>query len=742
MAAKVFRDALSLPQRGRSSPGTMDIIRLQDRFYILATSSRVDDRTRVLKHGDTFAVFDRFGDMAPVGMGELGLYHEGTRFLSRLGLLLDQDRLLLLSSRVSDDNTLLTVDLTNPDVRSDGRLAIPRGTIHISRQQLLWQGICYERIRVSNYGLEPVHVTLRCRWDADYADIFEVRGTRREATGRKLDPILSEGSVALLYDGLDGVVRRTRITCDPKPAGVSDCEFELPIDLEARETTSYVMTIACEAGRTSREVLSYEAAKRAARESLERERDGSCVVATSNEQFNDWVNRSVADLHMMMTETGSGPYPYAGVPWFSTPFGRDGIITALEMLWLNPGLAKGVLCYLSETQAQEQSFERDAEPGKILHETRRGEMAALGEVPFRRYYGSADATPLFVMLAGAYARRTGDLELIRKLWPHIELALTWMETYGDRDHDGFVEYYRLSPKGLVNQGWKDSGDSVFHEDGELATGPIALCEVQGYVYAARREASGLAAALGFREESERLDALAESIRQRFEDRFWCEDLECYALALDGEKRPCKVLASNAGHCLWTGIADPVRADRLVRRMEREDFDSGWGIRTLAAGQTRYNPMSYHNGSVWPHDNAILAAGFARYGCKESAIRVLSGLFDASLFLDLCRLPELFCGFERTPGAGPTAYPVACSPQAWAAGSVFMLLQACLGLGVDGARSRVSFDHPALPRSLEEITIHDLRVGQGTVALMIRRYERDVGIDVLDRTGGVQVEVLK
>jgi len=722
--------------------GIMDIIQLQDQFYILATSSRIDDRTRVLKHGDTFAVFDRFGDMAPVGMGELGLYHEGTRFLSRLGLLLDQDRLLLLNSRVSDDNTVLSVDLTNPDVRSNGRLAISRGTIHVAREQLLWEGVFYERIRVSNYGLEPIHVTLRCRWDVDFADIFEVRGTRRDATGRKLAPVLGDSCVTLSYEGLDGVVRRTRVSCEPTPALASESEFEFDVALESREATSYVVRFACEVGRARKESLRFGEARRAALEALERDQEVRCVVSSSNEQFNDWLNRSGSDLHMMLTETGCGPYPYAGVPWFSTPFGRDGIITALEVLWVNPGLANGVLCFLAETQAQEQNFDLDAEPGKIIHEMRRGEMAALGEVPFRRYYGSVDATPLFVMLAGAYAKSTGDLDLIRRIWPNIELALAWMERYGDRDRDGLVEYFRLSPNGLVNQGWKDSGDSIFHKDGTLATGPIALCEVQGYVYAARREGSALAAALEMGDLADHLRRQAEAIQKRFEETFWCDDLDAYALALDGEKRACRVLASNAGHCLWTGIADRSRAERLARRFEREDFHSGWGIRTLAAGQVRYNPMSYHNGSVWPHDNAIIAAGLARYGFKEPAIRLLSGLFDATLFLDLSRLPELFCGFPRGAGSGPTPYPVACAPQSWAAGAVYLLLQSCLGLSVDGVTSRVTFDHPALPQSLEEITIRALRVGEGSVDLIIRRYERDVGVDVLDRAGRVQVEVLK
>jgi len=720
----------------------MDIIRLQDQFYILATSTRVDDRTRVLKHGDTFAVFDRFGDMAPVGLGELGLYHEGTRFLSRLAVLLDQERLLLLSSRVSDDNTVLTVDLTNPDVAVGDGVAVPRGTIHVSREILLRDGVCYERLTVSNYALEPISFILRCRWDADYADIFEVRGTRRDSTGRKLESEVRSSGATLAYKGLDGVIRRTKVSCDPAPTSIDECELTLRVLLRARETVTYHLTFACELGRTVRTPVPFESALKTSREDLKRDQAHATAVTTVNEQFNLWIDRSAADLHMMLTDTGAGPYPYAGVPWFSTPFGRDGIITALQVLWMNPGLARGVLRFLAETQAQEQNLERDAEPGKIVHEIRRGEMAALGEVPFRRYYGSVDSTPLFVMLAGAYARRTGDFELIRRIWPNIELALSWMEVYGDRDHDGFVEYFRQSPKGLVNQGWKDSGDSVFHEDGTLAPGAIALCEVQGYVYAARREGAWLAAAVGHGEAGDRLRHQAEAIQERFEQAFWCESMESYALALDGDKRPCRVLTSNAGHCLWTGIADTPHAERLARRLMSDDLYSGWGIRTLAAGQPRYNPMSYHDGSVWPHDNAILAAGLSRYGFKGHAARILSGLFDAATFLDLSRLPELFCGFPRGPGAGPTPYPVACSPQAWASGSVFMILQACLGLEVDGLKGRVTFDHPALPQSLEEVTIRRLRVGEGSVDLIIRRYERDVGVDVLDREGRIQVEVLK
>ncbi|HEX5056991.1 MAG TPA: amylo-alpha-1,6-glucosidase [Gammaproteobacteria bacterium] len=734
-----------------------EVIQIRDDYYILSTSPRIDDRTQVLKQGDMFAVFDRFGDIEEFGTGELGVYHCDTRFLSRFSLELERGRPLLLSSTLKNDNMVLAVDIMNPDIWRDGELAIPRGTIHVFRSKFLWEGVCHERLRVHNYSDRGVELELSIRFGADFADIFEVRGAQRKQRGTRQPAQIMPDGILLGYEGLDGSVRRTRIVFDPPPARMSDTHVYYQIRLEPHAEECYRCAVHCEVearerggdGRKLPQAVparaiepDYEEAARCQAASFERFRAGDPEILTSNGQFNDWLARSLNDLHMMQTDTPHGPYPYAGVPWFSTIFGRDGIITALETLWFNPSIARGVLAYLAATQADTENDEQDCQPGKILHETRSGEMAALGEIPFSRYYGTVDATPLFIMLAGAYYERTGDLAFMRSIWPNVERALHWIDHYGDMDGDGFVEYLRQSGHGLANQGWKDAHDSVFHASGALAEGPIALCEVQGYVYAAKLAAASLAGYLGEDLHAQELIIQAQQLRRRFEDAFWCEDMSTYGLALDGGKRLCRVRASNAGHCLYTGIASSNRAPRVAAALTGESMYSGWGIRTVATNEGRYNPMSYHNGSIWPHDNALIAAGFARYGYKDEAVKILSGLFDASVFFGLHRLPELFCGFPRRSGEGPILYPVSCSPQAWASAAVFMLLKACLGMEVLGFDRRLVFNNPVLPEYLKEVHIRGLRVGEASVDLLLARHDSDVGVNVLRRDGRVTVAVLK
>lgn len=509
-----------------------------------------------------FAVFDRYGDIEPLGMGEQGIFFQGTRFLSELGLCLWNARPLLLSSTVKSENFVFTADLANVDVSDSHSVIVERGTIHVLRSKFLWRDVCYEEFQIVNYGRAPVSIPFQLAIGADFADIFEVRGTRREKRGHRLEDRIESDSILLSYEGLDKVVRQTRVRCHPIPAQISSSALGFEISLRPKQSAAVYLIVSCSTG-ASKPSIGYCRAMVAAESELKADSASVCTISSSNDRFNRWVRRSTADVEMMTLGNPEHDYPYAGVPWFSTIFGRDGIITALEMLWVNPKIAKGVLQFLASTQATEINPEVEAEPGKILHEMRRGEMAALGEVPFARYYGTVDATPLFIMLAGAYFDYTGDRDFIQTLWPHIDFALQWIDHFGDVDGDGFVEYARHGNKGLIQQGWKDSHDSIFHADGNLAEAPIALCEVQGYVYAAKRAAAKIRRVLGDPHRETVLETEAAELQNRFEEAFWCDDLSTYALALDGHKKPCRVRASNAGHCLFTEIASPNKA-RLMR----------------------------------------------------------------------------------------------------------------------------------------------------------------------------------
>jgi len=548
------------------------------------------------------------------------------------------------------------------------------------------------------------------------------------------------------YRGLDDRERRTRVHWSRHPDRGGQNRAMWTLQLEPMATATIDISVECEVGARASAPTSCVSFDKV----LELKTGANvtslnafcCNLASSSTIFNRWLDRSSADLQIMMTDTPHGTYPYAGIPWFSTPFGRDGIITAFEMLWLNPDVARGVLTFLAQTQATAVDDARDATPGKILHEMRAGEMAALGEVPFGCYYGSCDVTPLFVMLAEAYYRRTGDVGFIDHIWPNLVRALEWMRHSGDLDGDGFIEYARQSDTGLVQQGWKDSHDSVFHADGSLAEPPIALCEVQGYAYAAWKGAADLASLRGDEESARDWRARAEHLRVQFERSFWCDDLGTYALALDGKKRPCRVRTSNPGHCLFAGIVSPERAERVCAMLMGETSFAGWGVRTVATTERRYNPQSYHNGSIWPHDNALIAAGMARYGMTGGARRVLTAMADLSEAVDLHRLPELICGFPRRGRQYPTLYPVACAPQAWAAGAVFLLLAATLGVHIDAPARRISFTRARLPETIDWLRLTDLAVGDARIDVRLERHQHDTGVTVLRREGQVEIVSVK
>jgi glycogen debranching enzyme len=708
-------------------------------YYIATKSPPVDDRARVLKYGSMFAVFDRLGDIQTHGLGEQGIFFQGTRHLSEFSLRLWRARPLLLSSNVEASNFMFRADLANLDVSRGDEVVIPRGTLHVQRSKFLWHDVCYEELEFVNHGLWPLVIPVRISFDSDFVDIFEVRGMHRARRGTRQVTSVENDSAVLSYEGLDGVVRETSIRCDPPPKKMSATEADFTVLLDPKGRATHHISICCDF-RSARKSTSYSTAVAAASDELQIACARVPRISSSNSRFNDWMTRSMADIHMMTLGNREEGYPYAGVPWFSTVFGRDGIITALQLLWLNSDIAKGVLRYLASTQATEVDHENEAEPGKIIHEMRRGEMAALREVPFARYYGSVDATPLYVVLAGAYFEHTGDLEFVRELWPSIDLALRWIDQYGDLDGDGFVEYASRAANGLIQQGWKDSNDSVFHADGTLAEAPIALCEVQGYVYAAKVAAVRLCHAMGNHERCTALQNQADKLFATFNESFWCEELATYALALDGKKRPCRVRTSNAGHSLYCGIVPMERAALLAQGLQDGTFFSGWGIRTVATSERRYNPLSYHNGSIWPHDNALIASGLARYGRKDLAGKILLGLLDVSSHVDLHRLPELFCGLERRQGEGPTLYPVACAPQAWAAGAAFQILQGCLGLRVSGARNRIEFSRPYLPDGIPQLSIEGWRVGTSFLDLLLERRNNAVLVHVTAKAGDMEVVV--
>ena len=688
-----------------------------------------------LKYGHTFGIFDEFGDIS--GEGETGLYYRGTRFLSLYRLKVFGNSPLLLSSTVKEDNSVLTVDLTNHEVPE---LDLPAGSIHIWRSKFLYQNLAYEKIHLRNYHLKPVEVVLEFEFDGDFKDIFEIRGFNRSRPGKFFPVKLEKTGFSFSYLGIDERLRQTFVRFSLPPESLSPRATRVVVSLKPKKSFSFYIYVECVIGEErSSQSPSYQKALYFIKQGIRDWESRSCKVITSNEQFNQWIKRSWADIVMLVSRTRYGFYPFAGIPWFAAPFGRDGIITALECLWMCPEIAKGTLWFLSQTQAREFDPEKDAEPGKIVHEIRSGELAEAGELPFAWYYGSVDSTPLYLILAGEYFFRTGDADFIKGIWTNIRLALEWIDKYGDLDGDGFVEY-EPSDKGLINKGWKDSWDSVFYEDGNLVKPPVALVEVQGYVYKAKKIIAKVARAIGEYELAKSLELQAEELKEKIEDAFWDEKLNCYVLALDGEKRPCRVRTSNAGHLLFSGVSPLKRAIALANVFFEKHFFSGWGIRTLSALEKRYNPLSYHNGSIWPHDNAIIGYGLAEYGFKKECIKILKSLFEASTFFKLHRVPELFCGFSRRHHEGPTHYPVACHPQAWAAGAVFLLLQGCLGLRFD--ENQVLLVYPALPKFIEELWIHGLSLKNGSLDLYFKNYGDDVGVRVLNKQGSVNLIIEK
>jgi glycogen debranching enzyme len=693
------------------------------------SAPREPHRLFALKHGDCFAVADAYGDIR--GAGD-GFFRDDTRVLSEFRMTLGGRSTSLLGASLSQDNVLFTTNLTNLPIKSAGGRDIPQGGIHIERVRLIWQDRLFERITLANYSQEHSTVLLSLQFAADFRDMFEVRGSTRARRGTVHAAEVGKNAVVLRYEGLDKLVRSSVLSFSQVPDQLLDNRADFYIAVTKRSRRTLFVEIGADGNETP-SLQRFRTAAARARFAMRSKRRRGATVHSSGRVFNDWIQRARADVALLTTDLPTGPYPYAGIPWFSTAFGRDGVISALQMLWLNPELARGVLAFLAQHQATETSPFSDSQPGKIMHETRKGEMAALSELPFGRYYGGVDTTPLYIHLAAAYAERTGDMGFIDGLWDSLTAAAGWMEEASRAT--GFVTYQRAASSGLANQGWKDSVDSVFHADGRIPKGPVALVEVQGYVFAAYRGLAALARRRGEDELAARWEERAETMRAKVEAQFWQDDLGTYALALDGEGEPCKVRASNAGHLLYVGLPSPERAAMVAEQLLSASFQSGWGIRTLADEAIFFNPMSYHNGSIWPHDTAICTAGLARYGVRDSVVRLMSSTFEAAVHFNM-RLPELFCGFTRAPGEAPIAYPVACLPQAWSAGAAFMLMQACLGIEIEGWRGEIRVTRPRMPIGIDNLVIRHLKVGNASVDLNFQRVGDRVAAFLDDRHEGM------
>ena len=700
--------------------------------------SQAHEDLLALKSGAVFVCARRDGDIRPGPAGE-GFYADDTRHLSECRLTVGGNQPVLLSS-VMESGHHAVINATNPALLGTDGSAVPQETLNVRRTVVVADRLHYA-VRVHNFHSRAVKTTIELSLGADFADVFEVRGMNRRTSGRVLAPTIDGGHVRFAYLAADGERRGTEIELDPAPARAAvdgqRAHASWDLELAAGEAISLLLT-AVPAQQAQRASTVAQATAR-----LRAEHDawvaGCAHVTTDNELFDRFFDASVRDLHALMMPAEGGQLPAAGIPWYVAPFGRDSLLTACEALMINPEVARGTLLVLAGLQVDVDEAWRDAEPGKILHELRTGELARTGHTPHTPYYGTVDATPLFLLLAGEYYRWTHDLDTMAQLRPAFDAALTWIDEWGDRDGDGFVEYERRSPAGLVNQGWKDSHDCIVHADGTLAEGAIALVEVQGYVYAAKLRIADVYDALGSHERANELRGQAAALRTAFNEAFWDAEEGFLVLALDGRKRQVRSVTSNAAHCLYCGIVDDDKAALVAERLMAPDMFSGFGIRTLSSLSPAYNPMSYHNGSIWPHDNAIAAAGLKRYGFDGATAQIAGALFDVASAARDDRLPELFCGFDRDGSRATIAYPVACIPQAWAAAAPFLVLQAMLGISADAPNKRLTVDRPLLPDWLSSVDIADIHVGSSRLGLSFRRTGSSAtGFSLLHQQGDVRV----
>ena len=687
--------------------------------------------------GKSFLSTTVAGDISPAGAPDVGLFHDDTRFLSQLELRIFGHRAVVLSS--STEKTYASqIELTTGTIPLRDSFDLPENTIHIRREQLLGGATFFDRLAFENFNLIPLEFVVEITFDADFVDVFQVRGISRQRRGHYFQPVVRADSITFPYCGLDRVTRSTEIHIAPAPTRIEGRTARWELKLQPLKTINLSLTVTTRAGDEKKNGRGrgqeFQSTLRMRREAFAVWQKDSTAFSSSNEAFDEALLNATGDFHALQIPEGKERIIAAGIPWFATIFGRDSIIAAYQSLLMNPQLAVDTLRVLARYQGSKVNDWQDEQPGKILHEYRTGEMTRCGEMPFGPYYGSVDATPLFLILLSETFNWTADEVLVRELLPAAYNALKWIDEYADLDGDGFIEYLRRSPRGLVNQGWKDSWDANMHRDGEVAKPPIALAEVQGYVYDAKYRMASLLRSFGDVATADKLKREAAEMAKRFDKAYWRPQLGFYAMALDAGKKPLDVIASNPGHLLFTRILSRDRARAVVGRLMRPDMFSGWGWRTMSQEEKIFNPLSYHRGSVWPHDNSIIAHGMSLYEFREPAQRILTSLFQTAVNFRDYRLPELFCGVQRREFDEPVHYPVSCSPQAWASGAMFLILNSVLGIRPSAPRKELNILNPMLPEWLEKLRIRNLRVGNSRVGLDFQRQGNRTFCNVVELDG--------
>ncbi|MBO1512501.1 amylo-alpha-1,6-glucosidase [Metabacillus bambusae] len=692
---------------------------------------------RVIKENDLFLLTDDKGNIPENHSYGLGLYKKDTRFLSKLDLRINGEEPILLSSDASV-NYMASILLTNPHMEKDGELILWRESVEIQRTRFIYDELLYETIKVKNYFPKPVQFELSVYMDVDFSDMFIVRGFQNGEIGKRTGERIDGNSIAFQYAGADYVNRSTIVTWDTEAKSISQngvvtFEFELN-HAEEKEVTLIIQPQIGES--KNRRILSKKTALENLKTSYTSWEKETTTVKTDFAPLQKLVDRGISDLRVLLTDIGHGSFPVAGLPWFGVPFGRDSLIAALQMLAFNPEVAKGTLLTLAQYQGKNVDPWRDEQPGKIMHEIRYGELSTTNQIPFTPYYGTIDATPLFLILLTEYVKWTGDFDIVTRLEENINAALKWIDEFGDRDGDLFVEYHQEASKGFANQGWKDSGDSIVHRDGDYADSPIALSEVQGYVYQAKIGIASIFEQLHRHKQASKLRSQAEQLKKRFDEAFWMRDVNFYAIALDRDKKQVGTVTSNPGHVLFSGMLDMDKMEAVTDMLISPKMFSGYGIRTMGEGEAGYNPMSYHDGSIWPHDNSMILLGMSKARRQDAVNTVINGLIQAASYFEYDRLPELFCGYDQSIGKA-VKYPVACSPQAWAAGTPLVFIQTILGLFPNSLQKEI-YLAPHLLDEMNELLVENITIGDGHLSIYISRIENGLKIGVLKNTTGYEL----